>query len=115
MFSYGVLRKCFDTILEIKITVLYHYSNEICVSKLLHFLNRMNIILMNESTISKYGLENIQLPDIWKSKHLNRLRSPIQMSKTQESIPSNQSLDLESVISLSHPFHCYSSLILGVD
>lgn len=85
------------------------------VSKLLHFLNSMNIILMNESTISKYGLENIQLPDIWKSKHQNKLRSPIQMSKTQESIPSNQLLDLESVISLSHPFHCYSSLILGVD
>lgn len=70
---------------------------------------------MNESTISKYGLENIQLPDIWKSKHQNKLRSPIQMSRTQESIPSNQLLDLESVISLSHPFHCYPSLILGVD
>lgn len=75
----------------------------------------MNIILMNESTISKYGLENIQLPDIWKSKHQNRLRGLIQMSRTQESIPSNQSLDLESLISLSHPFHGYSSLILGAD
>lgn len=70
---------------------------------------------MNESTTSKYGLENIQLPDIRKSKHQNRLGSPIQMSRTQESIPSNQLLDLESVISLSHTFHCYSSLILGVD
>lgn len=85
------------------------------VSKLLHFLNSMNIILMNESTTSKYGLENIQLPDIWKSKNQNKLRSPIQMSKTQENIPSNQSWDLDSVISLSHSFHCYSSLILGVD